>query len=182
MSVPAQRQYKTDQIAEAFQKNGFRVIKTVDSTISHSAGEHDESDTSDDDDEDYVIAVKPCLGNDQVYGYRSKLTPHYYSQIPPTLKQQQATNEVDGGAESNKQQQVLGFQKLFSRQIVDVETCPIATDRVNQAYAELRKQIPLQSTSAASKTPSMLIDAATNKRKATDANHKKNKKQPYSDW
>lgn len=64
--------------------------------------------------------VELAHGSAQVYGYRSKITPHY---------------ERPGKDGS----QPIGFLRHGRRsQLVDVEHCPIATDAINQALPEER--------------------------------------------
>ncbi|NBD37727.1 MAG: TRAM domain-containing protein [Verrucomicrobia bacterium] len=61
------------------------------------------------------MEVRPCCGNaERLYGYRSKLTPHF--RRPPHLP---------GTA--------IGFQRASSRAIVDVPQCPIASPAINEA-------------------------------------------------
>ena len=68
------------------------------------------------------IPVNPVRPSPKQYGYRSKITPHF--QRP---RQAQALK--------------IGFQHWSSRQLVDVPQCPLATEDINQALAEERKNI-----------------------------------------
>jgi 23S rRNA (uracil1939-C5)-methyltransferase/tRNA (uracil-5-)-methyltransferase len=68
--------------------------------------------------------VLPTLGTSEVYGYRSKITPHY-----------QAPKEV--GFEEFELQEI-GFQRSSNRNLVDVPECPIATAPINEKYKEIR--------------------------------------------
>lgn len=76
------------------------------------------------------VLVKPCLGTDEIHGYRSKLTPHY--QRPVKSRQ---------GQEERKVVKEIGFQSQTSRRIVDVPSCLIATPQVNDSYKRIRKQL-----------------------------------------
>eukprot|EP00934_Nitzschia_sp_Nitz4_P008173 Nitzschia sp. Nitz4//scaffold80_size88189//16117//17797//NITZ4_005081-RA/size88189-processed-gene-0.27-mRNA-1//-1//CDS//3329558612//8163//frame0 len=67
-------------------------------------------------------------GTDQVYEYRSKLTPHY--EAP---KRNAETEEYEMGP--------IGFQQCFSKEIIDVEECPIATPAINAKYKETRSEL-----------------------------------------
>ena len=80
--------------------------------------------------------VKPCLGTDHIYGYRSKLTPHYNEPTKSRRGQQNLANNS-----IVKEIQAIGFQKQSSRQVIDVAECPIATPAVNEAYGNIRKQL-----------------------------------------
>ena len=69
------------------------------------------------------VAVNPCLAcPDQVYGYRSKITPHFRQ--PPHMP----------GTP-------IGFQKAWSRAIVDVAQCPIASPAINAALGPARERL-----------------------------------------
>lgn len=69
------------------------------------------------------VPVNPCLGDPgHTYGYRSKITPHF--RRPP---------EMEGTA--------IGFQKSFSRAIVDVSRCPIASEGINAALPAERARL-----------------------------------------
>lgn len=64
--------------------------------------------------------VEGAIGSPQLYGYRSKLTPHYNRP------------HADGS-------QPIGFLRYGRRrEIVDVEQCPIATEAINAALPEER--------------------------------------------
>ena len=71
---------------------------------------------------DIEFSVSLAKSSKQVYGYRSKITPHY--------------NRPDKNGE-----QPIGFLKYGRRHdILDVEQCVIATDAINQALPEMRKK------------------------------------------
>jgi len=122
MSMSSQRNWKRQHVQEAMIQYGLDAFVSLES-------------------------VRPTLGTDEVYGYRSKLTPHY--QAPTTSRrgrkrqsQQQKDNNVnDVESNSNNSIQAIGFQKLTNRQLVDVEHCPIATDAINAKYATLRQEL-----------------------------------------
>jgi len=76
------------------------------------------------------VAVSPCLGTKEEFAYRSKLTPHY-----------QQPRKSRRGVENEKKIEAIGFQRKTSRQLIDVENCPIATPAVNRAYATLRERL-----------------------------------------
>ncbi len=66
--------------------------------------------------------VNLAHGSPRVYGYRSKITPHY--------------NKPDKDGH-----QPIGFLKYGRRnQIIDVEQCPIATEAINEALPEARAE------------------------------------------
>lgn len=68
--------------------------------------------------------VAPCRGSPKRYGYRSKITPHF---------ERPRTGETEFP---------IGFLAAgTARRITDVPACPIATDAVNAALQQLRKNI-----------------------------------------
>ena len=68
------------------------------------------------------VTVDECLGTDRIYGYRSKLTPHYNApKSPAELK--------------------IGFHVRGKREVLDVDHCVIATDTINKAYTAARTEI-----------------------------------------
>jgi len=66
--------------------------------------------------------VNPCHGSPKIYGYRSKITPHF---------ERPRANENDFP---------IGFLAAgTSRCLVDISTCPIATDGINAELPALRE-------------------------------------------
>ena len=100
MSIQAQRKYKQQSVQESLKQFGI-----VDVTVS------------------------PTLGSDEIYGYRSKLTPHYQAPI----KRDDCSNI--------KQVDTIGFLRQTSRSIIDVPSCIIATAPVNEKYQQARDEI-----------------------------------------
>ena len=69
------------------------------------------------------IKAKPTIASPATYGYRSKLTPHY-------------------GKKRTDMPLEIGFLKFGNRKaLVDVETCPIATDAINEVLPSARDEI-----------------------------------------
>ncbi len=69
------------------------------------------------------VPVQQVIGSPRIYGYRSKLTPHY-----------------QGGRKGDDM--VIGFLKQGSRRaLVDVCHCPIATDGINSALIKAREEL-----------------------------------------
>lgn len=64
--------------------------------------------------------VSPAIASPKLYGYRSKITPHF---------------EVPRG----DREMTIGFLKAGTRSVyVDLERCPLATDAMNETLASLR--------------------------------------------
>ena len=70
------------------------------------------------------VEVQPTIGTEQIYGYRSKLTPHW--------QRRDKTQPVGP----------IGFLKQGTRHsIIDTPHCPIATDAINEALPEARRAV-----------------------------------------
>ena len=109
MKIEIQRQWKTD-----FVKRGL-MGQEIKGYISE---------------EDILAKLLPCMGTKEIYGYRSKITPHY-----------QAPMKV---GDEEYEMQAIGFQQFFSRQLVDVEECPIAMPAINVKFKETRATLHQQ--------------------------------------
>lgn len=97
MSIEAQRKWKRSQVIDGLERIGdFR-------------GES-------------ALVVNEIVGSDQLFGYRSKLTPHY--DIPRAYKELK-----------------IGFQKRNTKALVDVEDCIIASDNIRTSYQAKRDQL-----------------------------------------
>lgn len=69
----------------------------------------------------------PTMGTEEIYHYRNKLTPHY--QAPVKM------------GDDEYELEAIGFQQIFSRKLVDVEDCPIATPAINAKFKETRQSL-----------------------------------------
>jgi 23S rRNA (uracil1939-C5)-methyltransferase/tRNA (uracil-5-)-methyltransferase len=65
-----------------------------------------------------AFPISECLHGNRPYNYRSKITPHFQRSVPP-----------------------IGFLKEGMRTIIDVEQCPIATERINDRLGVVREDI-----------------------------------------
>src|SRR5216117_4082800 len=61
------------------------------------------------------VPMRPIIASPEQYGYRNRITVH-------------------------AQEGVIGFFRRDSHRLIDIEHCPISTDEVNHALAELRAQ------------------------------------------
>lgn len=67
--------------------------------------------------------VRPAIASPQIYGYRSKITPHFHK--PKDAKMGN-----------------IGFLRVGSRtEVCDVKQCPIAMEPINEALPPLRKAV-----------------------------------------
>lgn len=107
LSIETQRKWKTDHVRKGLKA---QEIKGYSDSNSLEALLH------------------PAMGTDEIYGYRSKLTPHY--DAPYRNKK---TDEYEMGP--------IGFQQVCSRQVIDVEECPIATPAINAKFRETRIEL-----------------------------------------
>ena len=123
MPIGLQREWKTKHVAESFRQQKISLV------------------------EDHNVEIQPAMGTEHAYHYRSKITPHY--QAPPGQRsrrrqRQRAQERKEVYAESNEplpSLQVIGFQRSTVRSIVDVPSCPIATEPLNVAYQNKREEL-----------------------------------------
>eukprot|EP00536_Pseudo-nitzschia_multiseries_P013695 jgi/Psemu1/261617/estExt_Genewise1Plus.C_6020015 len=77
-----------------------------------------------------IQILLPTSGTDEIFGYRSKLTPHYQAPVKT------GEDQYEMGA--------IGFHQVSCRNLIDVEECVIATPAINVAYSETRKDLHKQ--------------------------------------
>eukprot|EP00986_Skeletonema_menzelii_P012463 scaffold6887_cov161-Skeletonema_menzelii.AAC.1 len=111
ITVDRQRQMKTIQVQELFERLGG--LKT-----------------------DEFPSVLPTLGTDEVFGYRSKITPHYDA----PLKKKGRKNKDGSYNGISCEIGPIGFKEKASRRLVDVPYCHIATPDINEALARIRDE------------------------------------------
>lgn len=70
------------------------------------------------------VAINDVVGTKELYGYRSKITPHY-----------------DAPVKSRPQDIKIGFQKRGTRNTIDIDHCVITTDAINAKYSETREKV-----------------------------------------
>mmetsp|Transcript_11917 Transcript_11917/g.34175 ORF Transcript_11917/g.34175 Transcript_11917/m.34175 type:complete len:614 (+) Transcript_11917:128-1969(+) len=104
MSIKAQRKWKTKHVEEVLMQQNIEGYNTPE-----------------------LLDVLPTSGTDEVYGYRSKITPHYQAPI----------EKPDGTYEL----QAVGFQRSSNRNLVDVPECFIAMPAINEKYREIRERL-----------------------------------------
>jgi len=104
MSIKAQREWKTKHVEEVLMQQSIKGYDTPE-----------------------LLDVLPTSGTDEVYGYRSKITPHYQAPI----------EHFDGTFEL----QAIGFQRSSNRNLVDVPECFIAMPAINEKYKETREAL-----------------------------------------
>lgn len=73
------------------------------------------------------LEAEPTHPSPQAYGYRSKLTPHY--------------DKPRKGAGFDPQCAPIGFLRFGRRSLIDVPTCPIATEAINAALPNARAEV-----------------------------------------
>ena len=82
-------------------------------------------------------AVLKTQGTDEVFGYRSKITPHYEAPIKKRGRRKALTS---GDTAMSKLCEIgpIGFKEKASRRLVDVPSCHIATPAINDALVQVR--------------------------------------------
>jgi len=97
-----------------------------------------------------AFPVNPCLSSDQIWNYRSKITPHF-----------EKAKDGDLGP--------IGFLAFGRRsQLIDVPQCPIAMDVINAALPDIRASLRDRATSF--KRSATLLLRASEGRVETNAN------------
>jgi 23S rRNA (uracil1939-C5)-methyltransferase/tRNA (uracil-5-)-methyltransferase len=104
MSIKAQREWKTKHVEEVLLQQNIDGYNTPN-----------------------LLGVLPTSGTKEVYGYRSKITPHYQAPI----------EHPDGTYEM----QAIGFQRSSNRNLIDVPECYIAMPAINEKYKETRVRL-----------------------------------------
>ena len=140
MSIQAQRAWKTKHVEEVLMQQRIEGYYTP---TPSSSGQEIEGPPGP------VAAsfnVLPTLGTDQVYNYRSKITPHY--DAPRLAVTRTAGGDVEGGVDVDDGAtyatyffDAIGFQQSSNRNLVDVPECPIATVAINEKYRQVRKEL-----------------------------------------
>jgi tRNA (uracil-5-)-methyltransferase len=82
-----------------------------------------------------VPEILDTIGSPLQYGYRTKLTPHF--DAPPN-------NRRRGPQKPHEKMPPFGFTPKTSRQVLDIEDCPIATDAVRKGLADERFRLALE--------------------------------------
>ncbi|KXX79956.1 hypothetical protein MMYC01_202386 [Madurella mycetomatis] len=82
-----------------------------------------------------VPEVLDTIGSPLQYNYRTKLTPHFDG--PPN-------NPRRGPKKAHERMPPFGFTPKASRQVLDIEDCPIATDAVRKGLADERARLAVE--------------------------------------
>lgn len=114
MNIESQREWKTSQVQELLERIGKFEKKSF-------------------------PPVLPTVGTNEIYNYRSKITPHYDRAVP--------------GDDGRLKIRAIGFKKKANRQIVDVPECHIATEAINNKLTELREAKFLEAKEGRLKRP-----------------------------
>lgn len=114
MNIESQREWKTSQVQELLERIGKLEKESF-------------------------PPVLPTVGTNEVYNYRSKITPHYDRARP--------------GNDGRLHIKAIGFKKKANRQLVDVPECHIATEAINNKLTELREAKFLEANEGRLKRP-----------------------------
>lgn len=87
-----------------------------------------------------VPAVEPTLASPLQYGYRTKLTPHF--ELPKEMRKRRGGKGVVRTERPAELPDVaIGFDRVGSKAVLDIEECPIATSTINRALPAERKRV-----------------------------------------
>jgi tRNA/tmRNA/rRNA uracil-C5-methylase (TrmA/RlmC/RlmD family) len=77
------------------------------------------------------VLVNPVLGTDQIYGYRSKITPTCVFTRRGAI----------GGEIGGKRIKSIGYFNRFTHEAIDVKHCSVASDLINARFASFRDEL-----------------------------------------
>jgi tRNA (uracil-5-)-methyltransferase len=86
-----------------------------------------------------VPKVGDTVGSPLIYGYRTKLTPHFDG--PPMARKELRTIRMNGQAVDWPAVPNIGFMLKGTRKTMDIEDCPIGTDAVRAGNKRERKRV-----------------------------------------
>ncbi|PWN36582.1 S-adenosyl-L-methionine-dependent methyltransferase [Meira miltonrushii] len=91
--------------------------------------------------EDLLPPAKSTLPSPLQFNYRTKLTPHF--ELPRELKRRRGARGRDETIEKPKEVPyvAIGFDKVGTKQVLDIEECPIATASINRALPAERQRV-----------------------------------------
>ncbi|EJD04514.1 S-adenosyl-L-methionine-dependent methyltransferase [Fomitiporia mediterranea MF3/22] len=89
-----------------------------------------------------VPVILPTAPSPLQYGYRTKITPHFDAPVKRARsKKQKAEAEAAPEPFPEGKTVPIGFNKVGTREVLDIEECPIATPVINSALGPLRTGI-----------------------------------------
>ena len=88
---------------------------------------------------DVIPAVGETIGSPLQYGYRTKLTPHFYG--PPGSLTRKAKRSHPSERTRFQEIPPIGFLQKGTRKMIDIEDCPIGTDSVRAGLKTERKRV-----------------------------------------
>ncbi|KAI5118524.1 hypothetical protein M0805_007692 [Coniferiporia weirii] len=84
--------------------------------------------------------ILPTAPSPLQYGYRTKITPHFDAPVKLPRRQKGKTVPTQEII-PEKKTVAIGFNKTGTREVLDIEECPIATPVINDALGPLRKEV-----------------------------------------
>ncbi|KAF8883823.1 S-adenosyl-L-methionine-dependent methyltransferase [Infundibulicybe gibba] len=87
-----------------------------------------------------IPPIQSTIGSPLQYGYRTKITPHF-----------------DAPKNSDSNELNIGFNRVGTRRVMDIEECPIATTIINEALPPIRDNIIKSEYAHYSKGVSLLL-------------------------
>lgn len=115
VDIATQRDWKKQQVVDVFARHNYFDSTSTSSTSILAATAQQ-------------LPILDTVGSDQIYNYRSKITPHYDAPRGDPTKPEFVFPPI-------------GFHRKASRNIVDVDRCEIATDAINHKLTSLRGEI-----------------------------------------
>jgi tRNA (uracil-5-)-methyltransferase len=113
-----------------------------------------------------VPTVGDTVGSPLIYGYRTKLTPHFDG--PPIRRKELKTIRSNGQKVDWAEVPNIGFMLKGTRKTMDIEDCPIGTDAVRLGNKRERKRVT-ENISQYSRGATLLLRENTVKAKKDEA-------------
>jgi len=118
-----------------------------------------------------VPTVGDTVGSPLIYGYRTKLTPHFDG--PPIRRKELKTIRSNGQKVDWPEVPAIGFMLKGTRKTMDIEDCPIGTDAVRLGNKRERKRVT-ENISQYSRGATLLLRENTVKVKKGEAQPEEN--------
>jgi tRNA (uracil-5-)-methyltransferase len=117
MDITTQRIWKKNQVKDLLQRIGGLDVMDTNMDIDNSNGM-----------DNMGIDVRDTVGTNEIYHYRSKITPHYDRPI-------KSKNDKD-----EYEIRAIGFKQKTNRNIIDIPYCHIATEAINEKLTHVRNE------------------------------------------
>ena len=131
MDIGLQRQWKKYQV--------YDLLKRIGKFDDNDENDDNENDVTNNNEKDSMLfsMIQDTVGTNEIYHYRSKITPHY--DRPQKVKNDDSNDENNNDNKTTTMEiTAIGFKKKTNRNIIDVPYCHIATEAINEKLEQVR--------------------------------------------